>query len=409
MLLARLCRALIQDGALTLIDADGRTHCFGQASRPADVVVRLHDRSLHRRLVTSPRLALGEAYMEGSLTVERGGVYDLLDLCARNLGRIDAHPAWRIERAAERSASLLRGYYAAARAREDVAHQHDLSDVLYDHFLDWDRQYSCAYFADGRMTLEEAQQAKKHHVASKLLLRPGHRVLDIGSGWGGLALHLADAEHVDVTGITLSTQQLAVARRRALEADLGRRVRFHLRDFREEAGPYDRVVSVGMLEHVGAPHYGDFFSEIQDVLADDGVAVVHSIGRMTPPRATDPWLRKYISPRAHIPALSEVLPAVERAGLWVADVEILRLHYAETLRHWRQRFVSNWERVAAHYDARFCRMWEFYLALAETGFRRGGLMVFQLQLAKRIDAVPLTRDYLYERAQSSASLAAPSD
>jgi cyclopropane-fatty-acyl-phospholipid synthase len=402
MLLARLCSTLIQDGALTLIDADGRTHRFGRASQPADVVVRLHDRSLHHRLVTSPSLALGEAYVDGTLTVERGSVYDLLDLCTRNLGRLEAHPAWQLKRALAEGASLLRQYGPARRARADEAPRAEPSDVLYDQFLDWDRQFSCAYFADPRMTLEEAQQAKKHHVASKLLLRPDLTVLDIGSGWGGLALHLADAEHVDVTGITLSTQQLAVARRRALEAELDRRVRFHLRSYRDEAGRYDRVVSVGMLEHVGAAHYADFFRKIHDVLADDGVAVVHAVGRVSGPGATNAWVRKHISPDAHAPALSEVIPAVERAGLWVADVEVLRLHYAETWRQWRRRFLANWERVAAQHDARFCRMWEFYLALSEAAFRHGGLMVFQLQLAKRADTVPLTRDYLYERAQSSA-------
>jgi len=401
MLLATVCKTLIQDGALTLIDADGRTHCFGRSNRPADVVVRLHDRALHHRLVTSPSLALGEAYMDGTLTVERGGIYDLLELCARTSTRWDAHPAARIKRALEVPARLLERRNAPSAARDNAAHHYDLSDVLYDCFLDWDRQYSCAYFSDPRMTLEEAQQAKKHHVASKLLLRPGQKVLDIGSGWGGLALHLADAEHVDVTGITLSSQQLAVARRRALEAELGRRVTFHLRDFREESGQYDRVVSVGMFEHVGPAHYLELFRKIRDVLADDGVAVVHSVGRMGGPSPTNPFLRRYIFPGAHIPALSEALPAIERAGLWVTDLEVLRLHYAETLRHWRRRFVANWEHVAAHYDQRFCRMWEFYLALSEAGFRHGGLMVFQLQLARRVDAVPLTRDYLYERTQSS--------
>ncbi|MFT3773527.1 MAG: cyclopropane-fatty-acyl-phospholipid synthase family protein [Minicystis sp.] len=328
------------------------------------------------------------------------GSTDLLEICTQSMGRLEGHPAVRAQRAIARPAQILQ--QLNPRARKNVAHHYDLSDVLYDQFLDWDRQYTCAYFSDPRMTLEEAQQAKKHHVASKLLLRPGHKVLEIGSGWGGLALHLADAEHVDVTGITGSAQQLAVARRRALEAELSRRVSFHLRDFHEEAGRYDRVVSVGLLEQVGAPHYDAFFQKIHDVLAEDGVAVVHAIGRMTAPAPTNPWLAKYIFPGAHIPSLSEVLPAVEKAGLWVTDVEVLRLHYAETLRHWRKRFVANWDRVAEHYDTRFCRMWEFYLALSEAGFRRGSLMVFQLQLAKRADAVPLTRDYLYERAASSA-------
>ena len=404
MLLARLCNSLIQDGALTLIDADGRTHRFGRACRAADVVVRLHDRSLHTTLAWNPSLHLGEAYMDGTLTVERGGIYELLDLCAKNLGRFGAHPAVQLQRLFDRPWRFLQQYNPASRSQRNVAHHYDLSDVLYDHFLDRDRQYSCAYFADPRMTLEEAQDAKKRHLASKLLLRPGQRVLDIGSGWGGLALHLAEAEQVDVTGITLSSQQLAVSRQRAREAELGGRVGFHLRDYRDEAGTYDRVVSVGMFEHVGTPHYDEFFGKLAGLLADDGVAVVHSIGRTGGPTTTDPWLRKYIFPGAYIPALSEVLPAIERAGLWVTDVEILRLHYAETLRHWRRRFVASWDRVAEHHDERFCRMWEFYLALSEAAFRRGGLMVFQIQLARRVDAVPLARDYIYERTGGSELL-----
>jgi cyclopropane-fatty-acyl-phospholipid synthase len=401
MLLARVCKDLIQDGALTLIDADGGTHRCGHASRPAEVVVRLHDRSLHHRLLQSPCLALGEAYMDGTLTVERGGIYELLEACTRNLGRLERHPAVRLKRAVERQLQRVQRYRPAARAGRDAALPHDLSDVLYDQFLDWDRQYSSAYFADPRMTLEEAQQAKKHHLASKLLLRPGQKVLDLGSGWGGLALHLADAEHVDVTGITLSAAQLAVARRRALEAELTRRVSFHLRDFRDESGRYDRVVSVGLLEHVDRAHYDALFRKIREVLTDDGVAVIHSVGRRSEPEALNPWIARYIFPGAHVPSLSEVLPAVERAGLWVTDVEVLRLHHAETLRHWRRRFAASWDRVAAQYDARFCRMWEFYLALAEAGFRAGSLMGYELQLARRADAVPLTRDYLYERAHSS--------
>jgi cyclopropane-fatty-acyl-phospholipid synthase len=393
VLLARLCERAIQDGALTLIDADGRTHRFGRASRPADVVVRLHDRSLHHRLLLRPSVALAEAYADGTLTVERGGVYDLLDLLAHNRAALDAHPAARIRRAIESHAPLLQ--------RTPTSPERDRSDLVpesvHDCFLDWDRQSSCAYFSDPRMTLEEAQQAKKHHIASKLLLRPGQRVLDIGSGWGGLALHLADAEHVEVTGITLSPRELAVSRRRALEAELGSRVSFHLRDFQDERGTYDRVVSVGAFEQLRAPRYAAFFQKIHDVLEGSGVAVVHSIGRADGPSASSAWLRKYVSPDARVPALSEVLPAIERARLWVTDVEVLRLHYAETLRHWRRRFLARWDRVAARYDARRCRMWEFHLALAEAAFRRGGLMVFQLQLARRPDAVPLTRDYLYER------------
>lgn len=384
------------DGALTLIDAGGRTHRFGRASLPVEVVVRLHDRSLHWRLPLRPMLALGEAYMEGSLTVERGSIYDLLDLCARNVSRVSGRRAVRLVEAVGRRLQRRPG----ARAPHSLACHDDLPDDLYDAFLDWDRQCSCAYFSDPRMTLDEAQQAKKHHIASKLLLRADQKVLDLASGWGGLALHLADAEHVEVTGVTRSVQQLAVSRRRASEAELDGRVSFHVCDFRQEAGRYDRVVSVGMLEHLGTRHYDELFAKVRALLVDDGVAVIHFIGRMSEPSSTSAWLRKYIFPDLYVPALSEVLPAVERAGLWLTDVEILRLHFAETLRHWRRRFVSHWERVATHYDQRFCRMWEYSLAAAEAGFRRGGLTVYELQLARRVDAVPLTRDYLYEPADA---------
>jgi cyclopropane-fatty-acyl-phospholipid synthase len=344
-----------------------------------------------------PHLYLGEAYVDGSLTVERGDIYDLLDLCARNLWTLGHHPVARLARAVERSGRVFRRDPAG-----DVADPHDLSDVLYDCFLDWDRQDSCALFSDPRMTLEEAQDAKKRHLAGKLLLRPGQRVLDIGSGWGGLALYLADTEDVEVTGITLSSQQLAVSRRRAVEAKLAGRVAFHQRDFREESGRYDRVVSVGLLEHVGAARYDAFFTKIAALLDEDGVAVLHAIGRMDGPGVTSPWLRRHVFPGSYVPALSEVLPAIERARLWVTDVEVLRLHYAETLRHWRRRFVASWRQVAELHDERFCRMWELNLAQAEAGFRRGGFMVFQIQLAKRVDAVPLTRDYLYEDRRQGA-------
>ncbi|WP_437719460.1 cyclopropane-fatty-acyl-phospholipid synthase family protein [Sorangium sp. So ce448] len=400
MLLVKILDRLIDEGALTLIDARGVAHRFGRcADDSGEVVVRLSDRRLHWKLLLNPGLSLGEAYTDGSLTVERGSVYDLLDLGARNIARLKPLQAAHLGRILGRSWTFLQQYNPPVRARRNAAHHYDLPEALFDHFLDPDRQYSCAYFADPHMTLEEAQEAKKRHLTTKLLLRPGQRVLDIGSGWGGLCLHLARVADVDVTGISLSTRQVAAARRRAAEAGLERRVRFHLCDYRGEVGEYDRIVSVGMFEHVGVPHYDSFFRKVRDLLADDGVAVLHAIGRMEGPSDMDPWLQRYIFPGAHIPALSEVLPSIERAGLWVTDLEILRLHYAETLRHWRRRFLANAEAVARTHDARFRRMWEFYLAASEVGFRRCGLMVFQVQLAKRVDAVPLTRDYLFEAAR----------
>ncbi len=398
MLLARICQALIRDGALTLIDADGTAHRFGRPARAADVVVRLHDRSLHHKLALSPFVTLGEAYVDGTLTVERGDVYALLDVCARNFARVASRPELRLGRALGRARSLVEERLLAPRPAPELP---DLSDVLFDCFLDWDRQASCALFSDPRMSLEEAQDAKKQHLASKLLLRPGQKVLDVGSGWGGLALHLAETAGVDVTGITRSSEQLAIARRRAAEAELAGRVTFRLSDVREERGSFDRIVSVGALEQRGAPDLACFFEKIRDLLADDGVAVIHSIARMDGPAGVFPWLRKHALPGARVPALSEIWPILERARLWVTDVEILRLHYAETLLHWRRRFVSSWEKVAEAHGDRFCRTWEFYLALGEAAFRHGALMVFELQLAKRVDAVPLTRDYMYERVQTA--------
>jgi cyclopropane-fatty-acyl-phospholipid synthase len=296
-------------------------------------------------------------------------------------------------------------YNPVSRARRNAAHHYDLSDQLYDLFLDQDRQYSCAYFSDRSDSLDTAQLNKKRHIAAKLLIRPGQSVLDIGSGWGGLALYLASECGADVTGLTLSVEQHRVAVRRAAAAGLSDRVRFYLRDYREELGRYDRIVSVGMFEHVGINHYNAFFTRLKSLLAPDGVALLHSIGRMDGPGSTHPWIRKYIFPGGYFPALSEVLPVVEQSRLWVTDVEILRLHYAETLKSWRHRFERNRERLPAIYDERFCRMWEMYLVGSEVAFRRGGCMVFQMQLAKAVDSVPIRRDYMldWEREHSAAS------
>jgi cyclopropane-fatty-acyl-phospholipid synthase len=381
MLLATLCKALIRDGVLTLIDAEGITYRFGRARRAADVVVRLHDRSLHYELALDPLRALGRAYTAGTLTLERGDLHELLDLLARNLERLGG-----------RWASALAWIGRCAPPSEDF------SDVLHDAVLDRDKQHSCAYFADPGMTLEEAQEAKKQHLAGKLLLRPGQRVLDIGCGSGGLALHLAEVGAVDVTGISLSTEQVTTARRRAAVAKLGGQVRFHVRDIKDETGRYDRIVSLGMLEHASWARHRQLFGRVRDLLTDDGVAVVHSVARMDAPTVGVPrWLRERVSPGAYVPALSELLAVIEREHLWVTDLEIHRLHYAETLQHWRRRFLASRGRASRFHEERSCREWELYLALRELSFRRGGLMVFQIQLARRADAVPLTREYMYER------------
>jgi cyclopropane-fatty-acyl-phospholipid synthase len=291
---------------------------------------------------------------------------------------------------------VLEQYNPIGKAQKNVAHHYDLRGELYDFFLDSDRQYSCAYFRTGNESLEIAQADKKLHIASKLLLKPGQRVLDIGSGWGGMGLYLARSFDVDVTGVTLSREQHGMSNRRAAEAGIADRVRFKLIDYREEPGRYDRIVSVGMFEHVGSAHYFEYFTKVKELLADDGVMLLHSIGRMEPPGGTNTWLRKYIFPGGYTPALSEVLAAIEKAGLWVTDIEVLRLHYAETLRLWRERFLANREQIKnlAGYDDRFCRMWEFYLAGCEVAFRYMNQMVFQIQITRRQDAVPLTRDYM---------------
>jgi cyclopropane-fatty-acyl-phospholipid synthase len=290
----------------------------------------------------------------------------------------------------------LRQINDRTRAHRNVAHHYDLSDVLYRQFLDKDRQYSCAYFREPGLSLEEAQLAKKQHIAAKLLLRPGQRILDIGCGWGGMALHLAKTENVHVTGITLSQEQLAVARQRALDAGLADRVRFELCDYRDVQGLFDRIVSVGMFEHVGIPNYRLFFDRVKSLLAPGGVALIHSIGRRDGPGVTNAWIRKYIFPGGYVPALSEVLPVIEKTGLWVTDIEILRLHYAETLKLWCKRFHERIALVRQIYDERFCRMWDFYLAASEAAFLYNRQMVFQIQLTRDIEAVPLTRDYMFE-------------
>jgi len=402
MLLAHLLARFIGIGRLSVIDAAGEQHVFEGSPGPS-ATIRLHDRSLHWKLLLKPRLFVGEAYMDGTLTIEEGSLYDFVEILVLNDAAQATALLMRLGQSAGRLVRRLHQYNPVPRARRNVAHHYDLSDQLYELFLDRDRQYSCAYFRAPTDDLDTAQESKKRHIAAKLLLRPGQKVLDIGSGWGGLALYLAAECGADVTGLTLSEEQHKVATRRAAAAGLSDRVRFHLRDYREETGRYDRIVSVGMFEHVGVNQYPAFFRGLSDMLAPDGIALLHSIGRMDGPGTTNPWLRKYIFPGGYSPALSEVVPEVERARLWITDIEILRLHYAETLHAWRRRFEQNRDRIRALYDERFCRMWELYLVGAELAFRRDCSLVFQMQLAKAVDTVPVTRDYIidWERAQSA--------
>lgn len=404
MLHAILSR-LIRHGTLTVRYPDGAVRRYGTGAAP-EAAMEVRTRRALRRMLLDPGLAFGEGYMDGEI-VPVGGcdVHGLLDVLVLNLERGDgAHPAesamgwWR------RAWRRLDQLNPAGRARRNAAHHYDLDVRLFDLFLDRDRQYSCAYFPTGAETLEEAQALKKRHIAAKLRLdRPGLEVLEIGCGWGGMALTLARDWGARVTGITLSAEQLEVARAAAAAEGLSDRARFELADYRAWDRPVDRVLSVAMFEAVGIAHYRAFFAAVRRSLKEDGVALVHSIGRSGGPGATNPWLAKYIFPGGYSPALSEVLPAVERSGLLVTDLEVLRGHYARTIAHWRARFAANRDAAASLYDERFCRMFEFYLAGCELAFRRMGHMNWQLQMARQPDALPSTRDYMWEAERTAAA------
>ncbi len=387
---------IVKRGSLVVVSPSGKRLAYGDGSGET-VVIRLADRRAVLALLCDPDLKLGELFMDGRLIVEQGSIYAFLDVVLDQPGP-PARP-WP-SRLLERLRFALRWVARrneAARARRNVAHHYDLDGRLYELFLDDDRQYSCAYFETPDATLEEAQRAKRRHVVAKLAVRPGDRTLDIGSGWGGLGLYLAGVAGAgEVLGVTLSEEQLATARRRAAEAGLDGMVKFELRDYRAVEGKFHRIVSVGMFEHVGLHDQRTFFDKAKELLTEDGVMLLHTIGLSDGPYFTNPWIEKYIFPGGHLPSLSELLPAIERSGLVLTDLEILRLHYAFTLRAWRERFMARRAEAAALYDERFCRMWEYYLAASEIAFRHRGVVVFQLQLARRQDAVPLTRGYIEE-------------
>lgn len=394
VLLRKLFEVVVRTGDLTVEDCTGHRFHFGDGNGPA-VGIRLADRSLERQLALDPELAAGEGYMQGRLTITEGTVYDFITLMMENLSHA-AFPSWatglsRLRALAKRRLQLNR----IETSHSNVRHHYDIDPRIYDLFLDNDRQYSCAYYTK-EYSLDTAQLAKKRHIAAKLALEPGLRVLDIGSGWGGFALYLARTACVDVCGVTLSKEQIRISRARAAEQELTHAVRFQCADYRELTGQYDRIVSVGMFEHVGVPQYETYFSTISRLLEDDGVALIHSIGRSDPPGITNPFIAKYIFPGGYIPALSEILAAIEKTGLIVTDVEVLRLHYAETLKAWRERFAANHSEVRRIAGDDFYRMWEFYLAGSEACFRYQKFVVYQIQLTKRVDALPLTRDYMLE-------------
>ncbi|RYH06717.1 class I SAM-dependent methyltransferase [Tropicimonas sp. IMCC6043] len=393
-LLDRSLHRLIGVGRLHVVDTSGTRRTYGPGGTP-EVSVHIHDRGLPRKLLANPELALGEAYMDARLTIAGDDLPDLLALLLMNRDAGRSTAALSASRLLRRRLRHMAQYNPLARAQGNVAHHYDLSRRLYELFLDLDMNYSCAYFRSSRDSLEKAQAQKKTHVAAKLRLAPGMRVLDIGCGWGGVALTLARDYGVRVVGVTLSTEQHRLARERVRQAGLEDRVDIRLADYRTVTESFDRVVSIGMFEHVGAPHFREYFSHVRDRLTEDGVALIHTIGRRTPPGASSPWMAKYIFPGGYVPALSEVMAAIERERLWATDIEVLRLHYARTLLEWRRRFEANIDEVRELYDDRFCRMWRYYLVASEMTFRHLDHVVFQIQLTRRQDAVPLTRDYLY--------------
>jgi cyclopropane-fatty-acyl-phospholipid synthase len=406
-LLRNVISGLVRTGNLTVTGPQGSAQSFGDGTGdPVHVAIRT--RHAEVAIALDPSLAVPEAYMDGELDVVEGDIFGLLRIAYQNMGPAGVEAVWA--RAIEGIRFGLRRLHqlnTASRSRTNVQSHYDLSGELYRLFLDADMQYSCAYFERPDMTLEEAQEAKKRHIAAKLRMSPRLGVLDIGSGWGGLGLYLSRNFDASVLGVTLSTEQHAVATQRAQAEHLDNQVHFELRDYRDLQERFDRIVSVGMFEHVGVNHFGTFFDKAASLLKPDGVMLLHFIGRSGRPVATNAFIRKHIFPGGYIPALSEVMPAIEKSGLVMTDVEVLRLHYAETLKHWRQRFLANRDKARALYDERFCRMWEFYLAASEASFRWQDLVIFQIQLTRRNDVLPITRDYITEAEQRMSADATP--
>ncbi len=392
---------LIRVGSIEIEEPGGERFFVGDGAESAPLV-KIADEGVKTALLRDPEMAFGELFMDGRIDVRRGSIYDVLTVVSRNMAR-GGGSRW-VEFLQKTRLAVQRWMQnTMQRAAANVAHHYDIGNELYGLFLDSDRQYSCAYFETPDASLDAAQAAKRRHIAAKLLLRPGDRVLDIGCGWGGLAIYLAKLCSARVTGITLSREQLDLAKERTQALKDPSAVDLRFQDYREVSETYDRIVSVGMFEHVGVRAYDAFFQKLAALLAEDGVALLHTIGRAGPPSPVSPWALKYIFPGGYIPSLSEIAPAIERAGLIVTDVEVLRLHYAKTLEHWRARFLKHRGQAKALCDERFCRMWEFYLALAQCAFEYENQIVFQIQLAKKIDAVPLTRDYIAAREQELRS------
>ena len=396
MQLARFLTKLFKEGGLVLIDANSKKYVIGNPKKENPLTLKLLDKSLHYKLLFYPDLYFGEAYSNGSLTIENGTLTEFLNMALQNIGRKETNFFSEFLNKIRGSYRYLTNFNFIKKSKMNIARHYDISDDLYDLFLDSKRQYSCAYFKNENDSLETAQNNKINHIIKKLNLKPNQKVLDIGSGWGSLAIEIAKKTQCQVLGITLSESQFEYSKKKAKQMNMGNQVEFRLCDYREVKEKFDRIVSVGMFEHVGRKFYRTFFNKIQAILKDDGIALLHTIGSVNPPRQPQPWITRYIFPGGYTPSLSQVTVPVEKSGLILTDLEILRMHYSHTLRHWKERFIKNKDKAIKMFDERFFRMWEFYLTSCETAFRWGDQVVFQLQLTKELHTAPSTRDYIYQ-------------
>ena len=396
MQLARFLTKLFKEGGFVLIDANSKKFVIGNPRKENPLTLKLLDKSLHYKLLFYPDLYFGEAYSDGSLTIENGTLTEFLDMALQNIGRKETSFFSELLSKIRGSYRYLTNFNFIKKSKMNIARHYDISGDLYDLFLDSKRQYSCAYFKNENDSLETAQNNKIDHIIKKLYLKPNQTVLDIGSGWGSLAIEIAKKTQCQVLGITLSESQFEYSKKKAKQMNMGNQVEFRLCDYREVKEKFDRIVSVGMFEHVGRKFYRTFFNKIQAILKDDGIALLHTIGSVNPPRQPQPWITRYIFPGGYTPSLSQVTIPIEKSGLILTDLEILRMHYSHTLRHWKERFIKNKDKAIKMFDEKFFRMWEFYLTSCETAFRWGDQVVFQLQLTKELHTPPSTRDYIYQ-------------
>ena len=395
MNLTKFLENLFKEDGFALVDANSREYIIGKPKKNVPIKIKLLDKSLHYKLLLLPDLYFGEAYTDGSLVIENGTLTEFLDIAMKNIGRGETNLYAMIIKKIRGTFRYLTNYNLISKSKNNVAHHYDISEKLYDLFLDKNRQYSCAYFKNENDSLEIAQNNKIEHIIKKLNLKPNQKVLDIGSGWGTLAIEIAKKTQCEVLGITLSENQLEYSLKKVKELNLENQVNFKLMDYRELDEKFDRIVSVGMFEHVGRKFYKTYFKQVSKLLKNDGVALIHTIGSVLPPRDPHPWVTKYIFPGGYTPSLSEVANPIEKSGLVITDMEVLRMHYSHTLRNWKERFLGKKEEVLTMFDEKFFRMWEFYLASCEMAFKWGDQVVFQFQLSKKLTSAPNTRDYIY--------------